>query len=72
MTSPKNADRQRAKVALVQEFGGDSARLDLVAREAVKRGLYSQNTALGDIEGALQRTWLKWKRSQVRGVAPQG
>jgi hypothetical protein len=61
-----HAKRQTAKIALVAEFGGDSAFFRDVAREAIKRGMYSSNSNLGDIEGALQRTWRKWKRTRVR------
>jgi CheY-like chemotaxis protein len=55
--------RKTAKIALVSEFGGDSAPLRLVAREAINRGMYSSNTVIGDIEGALQRAWRQWRRT---------
>jgi hypothetical protein len=66
LTTENTALRKTAKIALIREFGGDSAPLRLVAREAIHRGLYSANTTLGDIEGALSRVWRQWKRGRSR------
>ena len=53
---------QWAKVAIIKEFGGDTAQFRAVAREAKRRGMYSEKTAVGDIERALERIWRKTKR----------
>jgi hypothetical protein len=56
--------RKEARIALLMEFGGDAASFKLAAKEAVRRGLYSKNTPVGDIESTLKRAWLKRNRKK--------
>jgi hypothetical protein len=55
--------RRQQRIALVREFGGSAADLRKVAREAIKRGMYSPETTLGDIESALKRAWIHRNRA---------
>ncbi len=54
--------RRRQRIALIEEFGGARADFKATAAEALKRGLYSPSTNLGDIESALIRTWRRRRR----------
>jgi hypothetical protein len=62
----KSQLRRRQRIALVEEFGGPGADFRKVALEAVKRGMYSRRTNLGDIEAALLRTWKHRRRNYNR------
>ncbi len=58
--------RRRERIALIEEFGGPAADLKRVAVEAIRRGMYSPRTNLGDIEAALLRTWRRRNRRARR------
>lgn len=58
--------RRRQRIALVQEFGGDDADMKAAVREAIRRGMYSPRTNVGDIESALMRTWKHRRRNYLR------
>lgn len=61
------AQRRRwQRIALIEEFGGHAANLKVVAREAMKRGMYSPRTNPGDVELCLLRTWKLRNRSYKR------
>jgi len=59
--------RRATLICLIRELGGDTASLKDVAREAIRRGLYSPKTAMCDIEDTLGRMWRK--RERVNGTA---
>ena len=58
--------RRRQRIALIEEFGGQTADFKAVAAVALKRGIYSPSTNLGDIESALIRTWRRRRRLYKR------
>ena len=58
--------RRRERMALIEEFGGQSANMKLVAVEAIKRGMYSPRTNRGDVELCLMRTWKLRNRGYAR------
>jgi hypothetical protein len=58
--------RRRQRLALIEEYGGDTANLKSVAAEAIRRGMYSQRTNRGDVELCLMRTWKLRHRGYAR------
>jgi hypothetical protein len=58
--------RRRQRIALIEEFGGQAADFKAAAVAALKRGIYSPSTNLGDIESALIRTWRRRRRLYKR------
>jgi hypothetical protein len=58
-------ERRRQRLAVLDDCLGDC---HAAAREAQKRGLYSANTTLCDIEAAMMRT--KVKRTRWEHVTP--
>lgn len=63
---PTPLQRRKARIALIEEFGGHTADLRQVAAEAKRRGMYSPTTSRSDVELCLLRTWKLRHRRYAR------
>lgn len=61
--TPAYAARLKQRIDLIQKFGGNTA---AAALEGQRLGLFSSQTAPGDIEISLAHAWRRWRRMEKR------